>query len=96
LEKHTLSKSTFQRGMQCVKSLYLYKNFIHLRDPLSAQQKAVFNRGNNVGVLAQKLFDGGTDVSKVVTKRSENYYSELVEQTKKFIDSGSDIIYEAA
>lgn len=96
MEKHTLSKSTFQRGMQCVKSLYLYKNFIHLRDPLSAQQKAVFNRGNNVGVLAQKLFDGGTDVSKVVTKRSENYYSELVEQTKKFIDSGSDIIYEAA
>ena len=82
--------------MQCVKSLYLYKNFIHLRDPISIQQKAVFNRGNNVGVLAQKLFEGGIDISKVVTKRSENYYIELVEQTRKMIDHGSTIIYEAA
>ncbi len=96
MEKHTLSKSTFQRGVQCVKSLYLYKNFIHLRDPLSMQQKAIFNRGNNVGVLAQKLFEGGIDVSKVVTKRDENYYSELVEKTKKLIEDGVSIIYEGA
>ncbi len=96
MEKHILSKSTFQRGIQCAKSLYLYKHFIHLRDPLSVQQKAVFSRGNNVGVLAHKLFEGGIDVSKIVSKRTENYYSELVDKTKELIDNGTEVIYEAA
>ena len=96
MEKHLLSKSTFQRGIQCVKSLYLYKNFIQLRDPLSAQQKSIFNRGNNVGILAQKLFEGGIDVSKIVTKKNENYYAELVKKTSELIQKGTDVIYEAA
>jgi len=92
LEKHILSKSTFLRGLQCVKSLYLYKNFIQTRDMVSAEQQAIFNRGNNVGVLAQKLFLGGTDATPA--KRSNNIAA--VENTRKLIESGVEVIYEAA
>ena len=92
MEKHILSKSTFLRGLQCVKSLYLYKNFIQTRDMVSAEQQAIFNRGNNVGVLAQKLFPGGTDATPA--KRSNNIAA--VENTRKLIESGVEVIYEAA
>ncbi len=92
MEKHILSKSTFLRGVQCPKSLYLYKNFIQLRDSVSAEQQAIFNRGNKVGLLAQKLFLGGIDATS--TKRSNNIAS--VEKTKQLIESGAKVIYEAA
>jgi len=92
LEKHSLSKSTFLRGLQCAKSLYLYKNFIQLRDTPSAEKMAIFSRGNNVGVLAQELFPGGTDATP--PKRSDNMAA--IERTKALIESGVEIIYEAA
>lgn len=92
MEKHVLSKSTFLRGLQCSKSLYLYKNFIQLRDAVSPEQKAIFNRGNNVGVLAQKLFPGGTDATPA--KRSDNIAA--VTLTKQLIESGVEVIYEAS
>jgi hypothetical protein len=90
LEKHILSKSTFIRGWQCLKSLYLYKNFVHLRDPLSAERQAVFSRGSNVGVLARRLFPGGKDAT--VPKK----YAAQVERTQQLIESGTNVIYEAA
>ena len=92
MEKHILSKSTFLRGLQCSKSLYLYKNFIQLRDSISPEQKAVFNRGNSVGLLAQKLFPDGTDATPI--KRSDNLAA--VAHTKQLIDNGVEVIYEAA
>ena len=55
MKKATLSKSTFLRGLQCHKSLYLYKNFYKLRDEISSSQQAIFNQGTNVGILAQEL-----------------------------------------
>ncbi len=92
MEKHILSKSTFLRGLQCAKSLYLYKNFIQLRDKQSAETTAIFNRGNNVGILAQKLFPGGIDATPA--KRSDNIGA--VKRTKELIESGAEVIYEAA
>jgi predicted RecB family nuclease len=92
VEKHILSKSTFLRGLQCPKSLYLYKNFIQLRDTPSTEQQAIFNRGNHVGLFAQKLFPGGKDASPV--KRSDNL--SAVAKTKELIEEGCEIIYEAA
>jgi hypothetical protein len=53
-----LSKSTFIRGLQCEKSLYLHKKRPFLRDRLSPEQLAKFSRGTNVGVYAQELFPG--------------------------------------
>ena len=92
MEKHILSKSTFIRGLQCAKSLYLYKNFIQLRDKPSAEKTAIFNRGNNVGLLAQKVFPGGVDATP--KKRSDTIAA--VEKTKGLIASGVEVIYEAA
>lgn len=90
--KHTLSKSTFIRGFQCHKSLYLYQNEKRLRNPVSEQQQAIFDQGTNVGVLAQDLFPGGVDCSP------ENFWNsqESVIKTKAAIDAGHTIIYEAA
>lgn len=91
-EKHILSKSTFIRGMQCEKSLFLYKHFIQLRDTPSAEQLAIFNRGSNVGILAQQLFPGGTDAST----RFKRDTIAAVNYTRELIQSGAAIIYEAS
>ncbi len=91
-EKHLLSKSTFIRGMQCEKSLYLYKNFIQFRDKPSAEQQAIFNRGNNVGVLAQQLFPNGIDASSAFKRNNLG----AVANTKKLIETGVEVIYEAS
>ncbi len=91
-EKHILSKSTFIRGMQCEKSLYLYKNVIHLRDTPSPEQLAVFSRGNNVGVLAQQLFPNGIDASSNFKRNNV----AAVANTQKLIETGVEVIYEAS
>ena len=58
--ENSLSKSTFIRGLQCEKSLYLYKHHHNLKDPTRSSLKVFFNQGTNIGILAQELFpDGG-------------------------------------
>ena len=91
MEKHILSKSTFIRGLQCEKSLYLYKHHYDLKDEISPQLQAVFNQGTNVGILAQELFPSGADASP------ENHFKiqESVLKTQEFIKNGETIIYEA-
>ena len=37
---YRLSKSTFMRGLQCIKSLYLYKHHYDLQDETSAREAA--------------------------------------------------------
>lgn len=91
MEKETLSKSTFIKGLQCEKALYLYKNNYNLRDEISPQLQAIFNQGNAVGELAQDLFIGGVDASP-----SSHYkMQEAVFKTREFIENGEKIIYEA-
>lgn len=80
------------RGLQCLKSLYLYKNFIQLRDQPSLEQKAIFNRGNKVGLMAQRFFAGGVDATP--SRRSDN--PAAVARTKELIQQGIEVIYEAA
>ena len=89
---HALSKSSFIRGVQCKKSLYLYKHNYKLRDAISPSQQALFSRGINVGKIAQDIFPGGVDV----TPESVFKYSASVEKTRKLIEEGTEIIYEAA
>ncbi len=91
MEKAILSKSTFIRGLQCEKSLYLYKHNYNLRDEISSQLQAIFNQGTNVGILAQGLFPDGVDASP------SSYFKmqESVFKTQEFIENGEQIIYEA-
>jgi len=93
MEKHQLSKSTFIRGVQCLKSLYLYKNRYFLRDALSAEQRAKFVRGIDVGILAQSLFPGGSNCQP----GSPSQYQKSVLKTGEIIQNVSaETIYEAA
>lgn len=91
MQTHTLSKSTYIRGLQCEKSLYLYKHFYELKDAVSKSQQTIFDQGNKVGLLAQDLFPEGMDAS------SENHFEYLlsVETTKQLIKRGETVIYEA-
>ena len=86
-----LSKSTFIRGLQCEKSLYLYKHHYRLKDPTPSSLQAVFDQGTNIGLLAQELFPNGADASP------ENHFKmvESVGKTLDFISQGESIIYEA-
>ena len=92
MEKHILSKSSFIKGLQCEKALYLSKFHRELKDDLSPQLLAIFFQGNRVGQLAQQLFPGGIDCSPV----SAFDFQEAVIRTKKEIDNGATVIYEAA
>ena len=59
--KKLLSKSTFVRGLQCEKSLYLHKNNFNLKDTPSISLKTIFEQGTSIGLLAQHLFPNGVD-----------------------------------
>lgn len=89
---HLLSKSSFIRGIQCEKHLYLYKYHYDEMDELSEMQKAIFKRGTDVGKLAQQLFPGGIDLSP----ESHTNYDEAIINTNESLKSGKKIIYEAA
>ena len=90
--KNILSKSTFIKGEQCIKALYLYKNRYFLRDKMPPERVAVFMRGTKVGKMAQQLFPYGVDCGV----NSPSQYSKAIEKTRNLIDSGQKIIYEAA
>jgi hypothetical protein len=87
----TLSKSTYLRGTQCQKSLYLHWHQQELRDPVSPMQQAIFSQGTDVGKLARKLFPGGVDAGIHVPDN----YSKSIEMTSQLISEGADVIYEA-
>ena len=61
MSNYQLSKSTFLKGLQCEKQLYLHKFHYDKKDQLSSAQKVKFEQGNLVGELAQKLFPNGKD-----------------------------------
>jgi hypothetical protein len=88
---HYLSKSQYIRGMQCHKSLYLYKHHKELRDDISAAQQAIFSSGTNVGVLACDLFPGGIEVPFEGMS-----IPEQVAMTQREIVKGTKAIYEAS
>jgi hypothetical protein len=92
MEKFILSKSTFVKGNQCIKALYLNRFHKNLRDEMDESQEAIFTRGTNVGLLAQQLFPGGVDMSP------EDYtqFPKSAVQTKAEIEKGTKTIYEAA
>lgn len=57
-----LSKTSFIKGCQCLKALWLYRNKYDQRFVSDELQKK-FNTGHTIGELAQHLFPSGTDAS---------------------------------
>ena len=76
--KHKISKSRFVSGVQCEKKLYFDLFRGDLKPTISDQQRALFETGNQVGVLAQDAFPEGKDASP------ESYFdfSKAIENTK--------------
>jgi len=87
-----ISKSSFIRGMQCPKSLWLHFYQPEERDEISESQQQIFDNGHNVGLLAQQLFPGGVDASRGEYEKVQ----EAAAYTAALIDGGQHVIYEAA
>lgn len=89
---HILSKSTYIKGEQCEKALYLFKNRPFLRDKLSMEQRAKFKRGTDVGILAQQLFPGGINM----TPNSPSQFGKKVSETlQNLANPAVNVMYEA-
>jgi hypothetical protein len=86
-----LSKSLILKGIQCPKALYLAKYPPDFEFPPKPELEARYRAGTEVGLLAQRLFPGGTEVPyeglSVV---------EQVARTRKLIEDGADVVYEAS
>ncbi|MBS1647384.1 MAG: DUF2779 domain-containing protein [Bacteroidetes bacterium] len=91
-ENPVLSKTSFVKFIQCPRAFFLYKNHQELKDPLSKERQATFNRGHQVGELAQKLFPGGIDVSFAHAQKK----MESVQKTQQLIAEKYPVIYEAS
>lgn len=78
-----LSKSRFQKGLQCEKALWLAVHRRKLADPITELQQWIFDQGTGVGRLAQGLFPGGIEVTEdylhtaAALKTTEKLLAEL-------------------
>lgn len=89
---HILSKSTFIKGEQCPKALYMYKKHPYLRDKLSIEQRARFKRGTDVGVLARTYFPDGVNMAP----SSPSLFGKMFEKTMQNLnDPNVNVMYEA-
>jgi len=92
MEYRLISKSSFIRGTQCPKSLWLHLNQPDERNETSDAQQRIFDTGHSVGYLAQQLFSGGTDASR----GEPGQVAEAIAYTAELIRKGETVIYEAA
>ena len=86
-----LSKSRFQKGLQCEKALWLA---VHRRDLITDPPEAtqwIFDQGSEVGRLAWQLFPGGVEVT-------EDYQqpAEALATTRRLLAEGATVLYEPA
>lgn len=88
--KLSISKTQFIKGLQCPKALWYYINRKDLSPEVNIAAQARFDAGTEVGLLAQEYFDGGVEIT-------EKYWEieEAVNSTKKLIEQGINVIYEA-
>ncbi len=86
-----LSKSRFQRGLQCGKALWLTVHNPELADPITERQQALFDDGHHVGILARDCFPGGVLVSEDHTQAVA-----ALTRTRALLDEGVQVIYEPA
>ena len=89
----TLSKSRYLAGLQCPKRLWLE---VHRRDLLpsapGAAQQALFDAGNEVGILARQKWPGG-----VLVAEDYRHHAEAVEATRRAMaDPAVPAVFEAA
>jgi len=82
-----LSKSDYLRYLQCKKCLWLYKHRKDLKPEISESQEAIFEQGYEVENYALELFPKGVEI--------EDVFSGGDEKTKKLVEQGEKVIYQA-
>lgn len=86
-----LSKSRIMRGYRCQKEIYLNIHSPELESPITPDQQAVFDQGNEVGAMARKYFPGGV----LVDFKPWDFFGSL-KKTRELLAAHTPIIYEAA
>jgi hypothetical protein len=92
---HVLSKSSFMKGLQCEKALWLYRHRPGLMDEIPASRQAIFDRGTDVGRLAWGLFPGGIDLSPEYAGGLPRF-GRAIERTRDAVRDGVPVLYEPA
>ncbi len=92
MNSYLLSKSSFLKGIQCEKQLYLYKHHYDWRDEVNESQQVIFDSGTNVGKLAWDLFPGGIDIAPP----NPFGYAKAAKLTSDKIGEGVKVFYEAS
>ncbi len=87
----SISKSQYLKGLQCQKALWLLKNKSKLKSKVTEATQAIFDRGTEVGKLAQKLFPNGIEI-----EFDPKNFTGMIAQTRELLDTNPTItIYEA-
>lgn len=85
-----ISKSQYLKGVQCPKMLWLYRHRPDLAPEISEGKQHIFDTGHEVGLLAQKCFQGGFEITAPYYK-----IDQAIDSTRKAVRNGKDIIFEA-
>jgi hypothetical protein len=85
-----LSKTKVMRGYRCLKNVYQTIHNPDLEAPITKEQQALFDQGNQVGEDARKKFPGGV----LVDNKPWDFFGSL-KATRELIKN-EKIIYEAA
>ena len=80
---HILSKSTYIKGLQCEKALYMQKKHPYLRDKLNIERRAKFQRGTDVGLLAHAYFPEGVNMAPASPSQFPSKVKETMENLSK-------------
>lgn len=88
---HVISKSQYLKGLQCPKALWLYRHRPDLKPEVSPVLQYLFDSGREVGLLAQKCFEGGIAIVEV-------YYrtKATIRSTEKAVAQNPPAVFEAA
>ncbi len=105
-EKYILSKTSFLRGMQCLKSLYFHRHSPELRDKPDSRYARMSASGDRVGLLARGLFPGGVEACSPgaihialpgkPAMDGNAGLTDAVKRTRNLIEANTPVIYEAA
>jgi len=86
-----ISKSRFQKGLQCEKALWLTVWRRDLAVPPDEAQQWIFAQGAEVGRLAHRLFPCGIEVAE-----DHLHPAEALETTRRLQAEGATVLYEPA
>ena len=83
-----LTKSNYLLGLQCPKLLWVAKNDKERIPEPDFSAKHKFKMGDIIGVLATKVFPGGTDLADLGFMENINATKEAVEKRQTIYEAG--------